>query len=113
MVTFAPTKAPSYSSSTNKEFRVLSADFGDGYANRVGDGLNVAKQSWNLTWNLLTTAEADDITDFFDTQAGVTSFNWVDLNGDNNTYIVREYSRSFVAFNSHTVTATLEQVFGS
>ena len=56
--------------------RVLTADYGDGYQQRVAAGINNTPESWNLTWRNRTSAEANKIVGFLETQAGVTAFDW-------------------------------------
>jgi len=56
--------------------RVRSAKFGDGYEQRRVDGINNIKETYNVTFNNRTVSEADDIIAFFDTKAGVTSFDF-------------------------------------
>ena len=56
--------------------RVHRADFGDGYSQRVGNGINVLGQSFSLNFSNREKADIDAITNFLDTKAGVTSFNF-------------------------------------
>lgn len=56
--------------------RVLVASYGDGYEQRVANGINNVAESWNLTWKNRTTADANKITKFLEDQGGVTAFDW-------------------------------------
>jgi phage-related protein len=56
--------------------RVLVAAYGDGYEQRVAAGINNLPESWSLTWKNRTSAEANKIVDFLETQGGVTAFDW-------------------------------------
>ena len=67
---------PSYGSKPQVEFRILSADFGEGYTQRVGDGLNTKIEKWDMTWNNLTTGEKDVIINFLDAREGAEAFNF-------------------------------------
>ena len=97
MVTFSPSVNPSYNSPKAKSFRVLIANFGDGYHQRVGDGINVSSEEWSLRWDLLTQAQADEITDFFDARAGTESFDWLTPDGDTKNFFVSSYNRTPIA----------------
>lgn len=55
--------------------RTLKAQFGDGYAQRAGDGINTRKEVWPLTFVGLK-AEIKAIADFFDEHAGYKAFRW-------------------------------------
>ena len=56
--------------------RVLVATYGDGYEQRVAAGINNTPEVWNLTWKNRTSAEANKIVKFFETQGGITAFDW-------------------------------------
>lgn len=55
--------------------RIKSAQFGDGYTQRVGDGINTRKEVWPLTF-LGRKAEIEAIKAFFDEHAGHKAFLW-------------------------------------
>lgn len=55
--------------------RIRTAAFGDGYEQRLADGINNAPRSWALTFTRPTT-EADAILAFFETANGLDSFDW-------------------------------------
>ncbi len=56
--------------------RVHTANFGDGYSQRVGDGINPLEQHFNLNFSNRTKADIDAIANFLETKAGVTSFDF-------------------------------------
>ena len=64
--------------------RVLTAKFGDGYEQRIVDGINNLHESYSLTFATRTKEEIDDIVAFLDTKAGVTKFTFT-LPDSNNT----------------------------
>jgi len=101
---------PSWGSDQDVEPKVLSARFGDGYEQRVGDGINTMSMVWNLKFEDISSADADTITEFFRTKAGVTYFTWTPPGIAEAKFICRKWKRSYPNFR-HTVTATLEQVF--
>lgn len=55
--------------------RTLNARFGDGYAQRAGDGINTRIESWPLTF-IGTPEKMQEIKDFLDRHAGYKSFLW-------------------------------------
>lgn len=65
---------PSPSTAPRKNFRVLRADFGDGYSQRTPDGLNVQMEEWTMVWSNVTLAEKNVITNFIDSLQGVGAF---------------------------------------
>jgi phage-related protein len=56
--------------------KVRVAQFGDGYQQRVADGLNPLQDSFSVSFSNRPKAEADDITAFFTAKKGVTAFNF-------------------------------------
>ena len=55
---------------------VKVANFGDGYQQRVADGLNSLGEIFQVTFNNREKSIADDIVDFFAASKGVTSFGF-------------------------------------
>lgn len=56
--------------------RVKTAQFGDGYAQRIVDGINTFTQEWNLVFGSRELTEVTQILEFFETQKGVYAFLW-------------------------------------
>lgn len=56
--------------------KVLTTQFGDGYAHRVADGINSINTTWNVTFNSRSLVDSDAIIAFFEAQAGVISFDF-------------------------------------
>lgn len=57
--------------------RVLTAQFGDGYQQRVLDGINNSPRSFGVSFNTRTKAEIDDIAGYFNSLGATTKFNFV------------------------------------
>ena len=55
---------------------ILSQKFGDGYEQRLAAGINNKVDVYSLSFTNRPKAEADDILAFFETNGGVTSFNF-------------------------------------
>ena len=56
--------------------RILKVQFGDGYEQRIQDGINNLKQEFLVTFNNRPKAEIDDIVAFLNNKAGTTAFNF-------------------------------------
>lgn len=56
-------------------FRRRVVQFGDGYSQKVGDGLNTKVQNWTLVFDG-SFAEAEQVTDFLDRHKGTLPFLW-------------------------------------
>ena len=61
---------------TEQKPRILKANYGDGYEQRVAAGINNLPETWNLTWKNRSAAESNKIVKFLETQGGVTAFDW-------------------------------------
>ncbi|MTD34035.1 phage tail protein [Paludibacterium denitrificans] len=106
------TWTPDYSAKLSRAPRVLKAQFGDGYDQRVPDGINNNPQSWALTFNNRTNADADAIDAFLSAQNGVTWFWWTPPRVNAAIKVVCEkWDKSEATFNGTTVTATFDQKF--
>lgn len=109
MATFTDT--PQSASRTQKP-RVRVAAFGDGYEQRVADGINTAPRTWSLTW-VRPTDEADVILDFFVARNGTEAFDWADPDSAAGKYVCRDWSSSLIGPFAKSITATFDQVFGA
>ena len=56
--------------------KTLVASFGDGYEQRLADGINSVKYNFSLTFNNRTIDEVDDIAEFLEVRTGLTPFNY-------------------------------------
>lgn len=106
------TYQPSYGASRKRKPRALVAAFGDGYEQRVGDGVNVDLVEWELVFQNRNATDADAIEAFFALKAAVTAFTWTPSGGSEITVVCRQWSRSYAEAGKNTITATFEQVLG-
>jgi len=67
---------PSIGTSSQHHARLLVAEFGDGYGQRLLDGINAHHQEWSVTWQLIKTTDANKIEQFLLDKMGVESFLW-------------------------------------
>lgn len=72
------------------EFRTRSAQFGEGYEQVSGDGMNSERQTWTLTFGGLPD-ELDPILDFVRRHGGWRSFLWVSPRGGLGLYRCASY----------------------
>lgn len=101
---------PVFGAQKTKSPRVLSARFGDGYEQRLADGINVQPAMWDLTFTYDNSTIAT-IDSFFATKAGITSFTWTPYGGSEIKVICREWSVSIDSPSTSTIRTTFEQVY--
>lgn len=90
--------------------RVAVAKFGDGYEQRVADGINADLRRFRVTFNTRTTAEADAIDSFLTARAGVESFDWTPPTGAACKVVCREWSRAGIAAGIWNMSAIFDEV---
>lgn len=112
LATFNPTPAPSIGASKKREFKVLEAEFGDGYAQAAGAGMNYIRKVLELEWSVLTASQAAAISSFFEAQAGVTPFFYTPP-GESSAlkFTCREWSETYNQAGFVSIRATLRQSF--
>jgi phage-related protein len=103
---------PSYSANQSQEPRIKVAQFGEGYSQRAGDGINLRVREWSLTFNG-NAAEMNAVEAFLENENGITAFDWQPPTGSAGKFICMAWNRSIADFNNETVTAVFKEVFGS
>lgn len=98
--------------------RTFTVEFGDGYEQRVANGINALQQSFSVSFNTRPKAEIDDIIAFFVNKAGVTafSFTYADSNNSGETTIkvvCEDWSQSWDYDNFYSASATFRKVYES
>jgi phage-related protein len=88
--------------------RVKTSRFGDGYQQRVGDGINTALEVWDCTFGPRDSETIDDIEAFLLAQAGVSSFTWSFRPGK--SFVCPRWTRGYTGVVLNTITATFEEV---
>lgn len=106
-------KLPDFDGMTREvSHRVAKNNFGDGYTQRVLDGLNTKKEIWQLRWKNIPTAEKDAIVNFLNERAGYQAFSWTAPgSGVSLYYTCEKFSVSPVWVGYWSVSATFEQVY--
>lgn len=94
---FTPAQAPDVGLSGSTKHRILESNFGDGYKQRAGDGINTKEKKYNLSWNNMPNDDIDDILDFLDGQAGYIAFEYT-LPGAAaaQKFICKEYGETWI-----------------
>jgi phage-related protein len=107
-----PSYAPDWKPKTTSKARVLKSNFGDGYVQRAGDGLNPIDTSISLTWSNLSIGDADDIIEFLEEKAGVEAFYFTPRGSATALkWVCEEWTRSEVDPSSDSISATFIRVF--
>ena len=97
--------------------RVLVAKFGDGYEQRLVDGINSVEETFSVTFNNRTAAEIDDITGYFASLKGATSFTYTvpDSNAAGGELalkvICQNYNQMYTHDGFYYVSATFKRVY--
>jgi len=103
---------PSISSRKGQSARVMVAEFGDGYNQRVADGLNSIRAVYSNIWRGIPTTDGQVIIDFLEARLGAESFTWTDPTTQATIDVVSvEWTRSPVSEQYETITAEFKQVF--
>ena len=104
---------------------LLKIQFGDGYEQRVAEGLNTIKETFSVSFNNRPKAEIDDIIAFFDNKNGTSPLNGStafaytipDSNqgsGERTIQVVREsYSQTYSHDDFYSCSATFRRVYES
>ena len=101
----------SYGASVDKTPKVKRAQFGDGYQQRVGDGINTTARSWSLSF-IGSKSDIDAVDLFLQNEGGVNAFNWTPPTGAAGKWLCGEWSNSITDFDHYSLVATFYEVFG-
>lgn len=105
--------------------RVLVANFGDGYEQRIADGINTLNETYTLIFATRLKEDIDDIVAFLDGKGGVGSFPLIlpDSNVTSNPagpagigerevkVITTDYSLTYSYDNFYSLQLSLKRVF--
>lgn len=109
MTTFTWSPAPG--ATQTKQPRTKIAPFGDGYQQRVGDGINRTARVWTLQFTRVT-ADIDAIDAFLAERGGIASFDWTPPKGPAGKFICKSWTENMIASVAQSISATFEEVFG-
>lgn len=96
--------------------RVLKATFGDGYEQRIADGINNIQEEYSIAFNNRTKEEIDDITAFFASKNGVTSFDFTIPDSNNSgestvKVVCEQYNQNYTYGDFYGCTAMFRRVY--
>lgn len=93
--------------------KVLTAKFGDGYEQRVKDGINTKMDMFNITFNNRTASSINLLAAFFDDRSGKNfDFTVTELTGDNTMKVVCEnYTIQYIREEYHSLQTSLRRVY--
>lgn len=109
---FTPAVPPSPGTTDKPEFKVLRADFGDGYSAAAPNGLNSVRRVLSLAWDTLLPEQARAITGFLQARAGAEAFFYTPSDEQAPVrWTCEDYTDKRGEGGLRTVTATFRQSF--
>lgn len=110
-LTLPPGVSFSAGSSQSNKPRVLASEFGDGYVQRVADGLNSDLSTLSVRFDVLRHAEGETIVSFFSSKRGAIPFKFA-IPGEIalRKWIAPEWSRDWQGGEIVAVNASWQEV---
>ncbi len=102
---------PSYGSQVAYKPDVRNAKFGDGYEQRLANGLNNRPRQWKVIFANRVTATADQMQAFLDARGAVESFDWTPPHGSAGKWVCREWTEQKSGPQSRSFEGVFEEVF--
>ena len=98
--------------------QVLKVQFGDGYEQRIAEGINSLDETYAVSYSNRPKEEVDDIMAFLDNKKGVTAFTYT-IPDSNNTpgletsikVVCDAYSATYVSDATYSLSATFRRVY--
>lgn len=94
------------------QYRVRMASFGDGYEQRIADGINTQQQQLQLSCDNITESERNTLVAFFEARGGTEAFTYTSI-GDATAkvYTCIGYSETVISGSLYSVAFTLKRVY--
>jgi phage-related protein len=108
--TFVPPVRQSPGTKIKPTVKIKKAEFGDGYTQKMPDGLNHIRDGVTLTWDTLLPEQAKDMELFMKQKLGTIPFLYDVDEGEFVRWTCEIWERG--RGDQHTFTATFEQYFG-
>lgn len=106
------TYVPDRGYTRNTKPKVLVYQFGDGYSQRIPDGLNSIRYDYSLTFNNRSIPEANAIIQFFEGTFGAEYFLWTPPQETTQIKVIAsDWSNTYESAISRTVSVNFTQVF--
>lgn len=104
--------SPSYGATTIVEPKILSMRFGDGYEQRIQDGVNNTLLKIDLSFDLRGSAEAAAIVHFLTARAGVESFLFTppEPYATLRNFLCRSWNHTAIFYENNSIKTAFEQV---
>lgn len=97
-----------HDASTKTKPRVTRVQFGDGYEQRIREGINNQLSEHSVKFSLLDLTTYNEIINFFESHGGVTAFDWAPHGQATGKYVCDEWTSKF-AFKGE-ISATFRRV---
>ena len=110
-------RRPDKSMTRNSKPVIHHAKFGDGYEQRLANGINNLEETYSISFNNRTKEEIDDIVAFFENKAGVTAFTYTvpDTNESGNEVAIKvvcsDWKKTYTFGDYYSATATFKRVY--
>jgi phage-related protein len=95
--------------SFSKKPNVLSAQFNEGYEQRIAFGINNKLRKWQLNF-IRENTDIDAIETFLDTKGGLDSFTWTPQGFTEVTVICRDWAYNYLGGVARSLTCVFEEV---
>lgn len=109
--TVFPSIDPTFTTDANITARTLEAAMGNGYEQRVGDGLNTMPEIWSVVFEGISWTDCITIKNFLKGQGGSLPFMWTPPGESALQVKCKSWKRVKTSPNTGTVTTSFEQVF--
>ena len=103
--------SPDHGASVKKKPRVASQKFGDGYEQRMPDGINSKVETWTLSFSLRPVTVILNISEFLDGREGVYPFLWETPEGEVKQFVCKEWNPVYNHYWDNSLTCVFEQDF--
>ena len=94
--------------------RIHAVSFGDGYEQRIANGINTLDQTMNVSFSTRPKAEIDDLVAFFESLGGVSKFEMIidDTNGAETIKVTcKSWSQTWAFDNFYSLTASFQRCY--
>ena len=94
--------------------KIHTMDFGDGYTQRITDGINNLQQTMQVSFSTRPKAEIDDLVAFFESLGGVNKFEMIidDSNGNETIKVLcQQWSQTWAFDNFYSLSATFVRCY--
>lgn len=104
---------PSIGFNSSSTPRVRTAKYGDGYVQRVPDGINNIDQTWELQFQSQEIDTANSIENFLAARGGSVSFSWLPPGETSEVRVIcPKWSKNYESSITRSISATFERVYG-